>query len=210
MDNYGRSTKMFLEYNVMFLCNIKCILNFIEDNSVFVGIVSSVLTASLWFSKNIKQKRAEAFFGFYARLSLYLRHLHTVLEEDDQLNVDDSEAGNIFSLIYMEDYTKSVCPKYKEPGKDKIELYQSITIGLQKVLLNTENNVYPQNAVQEKWYESQHIIFSFCEFINKESYRNKTNQEYDINASEPKHIVKCKLLINAMNYIQDAISNTKY
>lgn len=201
---------MFLEYDVMLLCNIRCILNFIEENSVFMGIVSSIITASLWFSKNIKQKRAEAFFGFYARLSLYLRHLHTILEEDGQLNIDDSKAGNIFSLIYMEDCTKSFCPKYKEPSKDKIELYQSVTIELQKVLLDTENNVYPQNAVREEWYESQHIIFSFCEFINKESYRNKTNQEYDMNKDEPKHIVKCKLLINAMNYIQDAISNTKY
>lgn len=201
---------MFLEYNVMLLCNIKCILNFIEEHSVFVGILSSVLTASLWFSKNIKQKRAEAFFGFYAKLSLYLRHLHTILEEDDQLNIDDPKAGNIFSLIYMEDYTKSVCPKYKEPADDKIELYQSVTKELQKVLLDTENNVYPQNAAREEWYKSEHIIFSFCEFINKKSYRNRTNQEYDRNTTEPKHIVKCKLLINAMNYIQDAISNENY
>ena len=156
------------------------------------------------------QKRAEAFFGFYAKLSLRLKSLQARLTENGQLNITDKEAGNIYSLIYLENYIKTACPGYKQPEKGELEAYAAAAVELKKLILETDNNVYPPRAKRKKWYESQHIIFSFCEFLEKEEYRHTTNQEYANGEDEPKHMVKCKVLVEAMNYIQESIDRAKY
>lgn len=199
---------MLLECNGTFLHIIEYLVCFVEENSVLMGIVTSMIVSSLWFRKYIKQKRAEAFFGFYAKLSLCLKSLQTKLEENDQLNVTNNEAGNIYTLIYTEDVIETVCPSYSPPDKNELEQYKSAAKELKETLLNTENNVYPQGAKREEWYKSQYIIYSFCEFIENKACQHITNEERE--KDEYKHIIKCKQLIDAINNIQESIDNAKY
>lgn len=189
---------------------MECILFFIENHSVLVGIITSVIVSSLWLRKFIRQKRAEAFFGFYAKLSLCLEVLRAVLEERGQLNIENAETGNIFSLIYLKDFMPTVCPSYKIPEKNELGLYQEAAKKLKDILLETQNNVYPLRSKRKEWYQSQYILFSFCEFIENEAYWHTTNEEFTNGYGESKHILKCKSLINAMDYIQKSIERAKY
>ena len=186
------------------------VLCFFEENSVLVGVITSMIVSSLWFRKFIKQKRAEAFFGFYAKLSLRLKSLQTRLEERGQLNISNSKAGNIYTLIYIKDFGKVVCPSYTPPTEKEFELYKSAAKELKEILCNTENNVYPPGAKRKEWYENQYILFLFCEFLENETYQHTTNEEYDKGESESKHLTKCKLLVDAINSIQESINRAKY
>ncbi len=188
---------------------IEYVLQFIEDNSVLVGVITSVITSSLWLKKFLKQKRAEAFFGFYAQLSLCLKSLHTRLAEDGQLDVSCSESGNIFSLIYLENFVTTVCPRYTVPTKSELAIYKASAKELREILLKTENNVYPHSAKRDKWYDSQHVLFDFCDFIENEALWHKINKNEKIN-SESKHVIKCKAFIDAINYILESIEKAKY
>jgi len=201
---------MFLIYIQEQQNKIESILSIIEKNSVLVGIIVSIITGSLWFRKYIKQKRAEAFFGFYAKLSLRLKSLQERLEENGQLNISDYNAGNIYSLIYDDKSMKTFCPSYKKPDENKLKLYMEAAKELKDILINTENNVYPPGTKRKEWYENQHIIYSFCEFIENDAYQHITNKEYIDDKNIPIHIMKCKLFINAINNIQKSICNAKY
>lgn len=197
---------------------IECVLSFIEDHSVLVGVFTSLLASSLWLRKFLRQKRAEAFFGFYSKLSLRLKALQDILEENGQLNVTKPEDGNIYSLIYLKDYINKICPGYKEPDGGELSLYQTAAKELKAILLNTENNVYPPGAKRKEWYDSEHVIFSFCEFLENEACRHSTNIAFEegmgetegTEEKEPKHVIKCKLLIKAMENIQSSINRAKY
>lgn len=189
---------------------IDYVLQFIENHPVFVGVVTSVTVSSLWLRKFIRQKRAEAFFGFYAKLSFRLKALRTRLDENGRLNVSDSEAGNIYTLIYEKNYIRTVCPKFADIDPKELKAYRAATAELKKILIETDSNVYPPGANRKRWYESQHILFSFCEFIENDEYQHTTNQQISQGGSEAKHIAKCKLLVEAIDYIQDSINNAKY
>lgn len=189
---------------------IDYILLFIEEHSVLVGIITSVLASTLWLRKFLKQRRAEAFFGFYAKLSIRLKTLQSTLEENGQLNISTAKAGNIYSLIYVEDFIKTACPSYTAPTDGELKMYKAASKELRDILLNTENNVYPPKSNRKKWYESQHILFSFCEFLENDAYHHTTNEQHARDKNEPKHITKCRMLIDAINYIQNSINQAKY
>lgn len=201
---------MFLICSSALLQIVKSGLQFIEENSVLLGIVTSIIVSSLWFMKFIKQKRAEAFFGFYSKLSLCIKSLQTLLEEKGQLNILDAESGNIYTLIYTDDYIKEICPKYKMPEKEERKLYKSKVHELKEILFDTETNVYPQGSNRREWYTSQQTLFLFCEFIENDAYQHVTNENYAEGENEQKHIVKCKLLIEAFDYILNSINRAKY
>lgn len=202
---------MFLVCFPIHLHIIKCILQFIENHSVLVGVVTSVVVSSLWLKKFLRQKRAEAFLGFYAKLSLRLKTLCTLLEEHNLLNICDSEKGNIYSLIYAESCIETVCPSFSPPNDDEIRLYQQAAKELKCILIETDNNVYPLNANRKKWYDSQYILFSFCEYLeNLNQFQNKVNKPKAENETNVRHFVKCKQLVEAVNYIQNSIDNAKY
>lgn len=189
---------------------IEYILSFMENHSVLVGIITAVITGSLWFRKFLKQKRAEAFFGFYNRLSLRLKTLSSLLNDKAQLNIVDAQKGNIFSLLYIESFISIECPAYNMPDEEELYVYQAAAKELKKMLLETNHNVFPKGASQKKWYDSQYIIFSFCEFLEHEKFRHNTNNSESSNTEEPKHIVKCRELVEAIDYIQKAIEQVDY
>lgn len=189
---------------------IEYILSFIENHSVLVGIITAVITGSLWFRKFLKQKRAEAFFGFYNRLSLRLKTLYSLLNDKDQLNIVNDQKGNIFSLLYTESFISKACPAYNMPDDEELSVYRAAAKELKKILLETNHNVFPKGACQEKWYDCQYTIFSFCEFLEHEKFRHNTNNSGRSNTGEPKHIVKCRELVEAINYIQKAIEQVDY
>lgn len=201
---------MFLVILCDFLHILKYIFGFIENHSVLVGLITAVVTGSLWLKKFIRQKRAEAFFGFYAKLSLRLRCLEEKLNEKNQLNITNEKAGNIYCLIYLEDYTKTVCPSYKTPSDKELEAYKLAANELKEILLTTNHNVYPPKAKQKEWYESQYIVFSFCDFLINNEYHHVTNQAFQQNTGKYKHIEKCEELVKAIQYIKEAIDKSKY
>ena len=201
---------MFLECLSSFLHIIECVLCYIENNSVLVGVITSVIASSLWLRKFLRQKRAEAFFGFYAKLSLHLKALQTRLEEKGLLNVSKPEAGNIYSLLYTKDSVKDFCPSFTELSDKDLVPFQTLAKEIKKTLLDTDSNVYPPKADRKQWYESQHILFSFCDFLENSEYHYMTNKRTSEGETEDKHIVKCKLLVEALNYIQNSINNAKY
>lgn len=175
-----------------------------------MGIVTSLIVGSLWFKKFINQKRAEAFFGFYAKFSLLLKSLQTRLEENGQLNISDAKAGNIYTLIYTKEFIKDVCPSYRIPSEDELESYKLSAKELKEILLNTENNVYPRGSKRKEWYENQQTIFLFCKFLENKAYQHTTNEKFDKDENEPKHIIRCRLLINAIRGIQESINSARY
>ena len=201
---------MFLEYLLSLFHIIECVLDYIEDNSVLVGVITSVIVSSLWLRKFLRQKRAEAFFGFYAKLSLYLRSLQARLDERSLLNTEISEAGNIYSLIYTKETIADFCPSFHMPSDEDLKYFTNIAEEIQQTLLNTESNVYPPKSDRKKWYESQHTLFSFCDFLKRSECQHITNTRTAKGKTEDTHIEKCKLLVDAINYILDSISNAKY
>lgn len=202
---------MFLVCYPPHLHIIKYILQFIEGHSVLVGVVTSVVVSSLWLRKFLRQKRAEAFLGFYAKFSLRLKTLRALLEEHKLLNIYDSEDGNIYSYIYADSCIKTICPRFVLPNDKELKLYQEAARELKSILIQTDNNVYPVKADRKKWYNSQYILFSFCEYLeNIDNFRDSVNNPKVEGEADAKHIVKCKQLVEAMNYIQISIDNAKY
>lgn len=200
---------MFLIFFPQIQNKARGFFDIIENNSVLVGVIISMVVGSLWFRKFIMHKRAEAFFSFYSRLSIRIQALSEMLNENDRLNIDDPEAGNIYTLIYIEDIYKEICPKYKRINDQEMACIKKAAEGLKKTLLETDNNVYPPNSDRKKWYESQYILFSFCEFI--EGFGQHSTNEYMINGkNETKHIAKCKALKRAMEYIQSSMEKARY
>ncbi len=200
---------MFLVYCAPPQNIIEYIFQIIEDNSVLVGVLTSVIAGSLWLRKFLRQKRAEAFFGFYAKLSLRLKVLQTTLNENGQLNILNPDAGNIYSLAYLDECYSKVCKSYKEPGEKERKLYVDAAKELKKILLETDHNVYPLGSNKKKWYESQYVLFSFCEFLEHIESIIKTNKT-ETEDGKLKHIVKCKEVVDAINYIQESIEKAKY
>lgn len=193
----------------MFLV-IKCALNFIRENSELIWMIITVIAGSVWFSKYLKQKRAEAFFGFHARLYLRLRTLKEKLNEKDRLNIEDSAKGNIYSLIYSNDYVRKACPQYNRITDEEIKIYQAATSEIKEILLKTENNVYPKWAKRKEWYNSQSVLFDFCEFLENKEKFGRCNTDVTEGEKEVKHITKCKLLVEAIDYILNSIDREKY
>ncbi len=188
------------------ICNV---LQFIEDNSVLVGVVTSVIVGSLWLHKFLKQRRAEAFFGFYSQLMLYLGEVHKQLDENNLLNVNAVEQGNLFSLAYVEETCKTLCPAFSiQAAENRLRSMIQIVQNLEEVILKSDNNVYPKTAKPDQWLKNQQILISFCEFVKNASYWHTNNSPEA--SLEPFHVQKGKDLCDAIDYIEKAISATKY
>lgn len=200
---------MFLEY----LCKSKdiilTIIDFIESHSVLIGIITAIFTSSFWLRKFIKQKRAEAFFDFYSKLLLRIKSLKSQLEEYSQLNCSKELDGNIYSLIYIKEELPKICPKYKPPTEAELKIFKSSALDLKKCILESNSNVYPTKAKQREWYESQHIILSFCEFLEDDAFKYNYNDS-NLDDGNQRHIIRCKELVGAMNYIINAIESEQY
>ena len=209
---------MFLISGLCFsLCGntIKCILSWIEGHPVLLGGFTTVTFGSFWFHRFLKQKRAEAFFGFYARLLLQLKSLDVWLNEESLLNIDceNVKQGNIYALLYEQETLREICPGFHDLKPNKLNDLKKLASQLRSTLLESENNVYPKKSNKKSWYDSQHILFLFCDFIEQDSLRKTINKPiYDSgnNSGKYKHIVRCHELINAISYIQSSIDNENY
>lgn len=202
---------MFLTIVVLFQCvghNINCILSWIENHSVLIGVIGAVVSGSLIFNKYLKQKRAEAFFGFYARLRLQLNNLHRWLNEKDWLEVDDPSKGNIYTLMYGADIKDKECSGFHEPDADYINTLKILVSKIKETLTETESNVYPKSSCKVEWYNNLQILYDFCEFIEQDGLYGKISEAKFNNKGqvEYKHIVKCKALRGAISKIKEAIN----
>lgn len=183
-------------------------LGFIRDNSVFVGGVVAVITSFFWMKKLLREKRAEAFFGFYASLIIQIKFLKEKLEKVDGLNISDVEYGNIFSLLYEDSLFKKYSAGYHKPEKNDLTILKDTAKKLKETLSDSQCNVFPVKADPQKWYDSQYTLYSFCDFLVHIDEQTKYGTLPKTN--EPLHIYKCKKLLDAINYIEQLLSNIKY
>ena len=190
---------------------IDCIFSWIEDHSVMVEVITAITVGSLWFHKFLMQKRAEAFFGFYARLMLLLKSLRTQLDDKNLLEINDPKNGNIYTLIYDVGTQKKECAGFHVPSDEELEVLKELASELRKTLSESDNNVYPKTSDKTKWYNSQQVLFEFCEFIERDNLHGNTNiANIPSENNEYKHTMKCQKLVAAMNYIQASIENENY
>lgn len=201
------------------------VFNFIETHSVLVGIITAIVTSSLWLRKYINQKRAEAFFDFYTQLLLKTKYLKCKLTDFSQIDYSENSKGNIYSLLYTDDRIFSICEGYNKPEPAKLKILSDAANNLKECIIKSDCNVYPKNANRKKWYDSQHIVFSFCEFIIEVNTAEKANNNnvkinnglhniYNTSKDDvnkiPIHKVKCKELVEAMDYIITSIEDERY
>lgn len=190
---------------------IRCILSWIESYSVTVMIITALITSSLWFRKYLKQRRAEAFFGFYTQLLLRLKSLREWLEEKKLLEINNIANGNIYALIYVKEKQQEICAGFYEPSNGTFDELKELVSPLKLTLLESENNVYPKGSKRSEWYNCQQTLLGFCEFIEHESRRKNTNiVEVSSENIEYKHTMKCRELIAAMDKIQASIEKENY
>jgi len=191
---------------------LDCIFSWLEDHSGIIGIITAIIAGSLWFRKYLMQKRIEAFFGFYARLLLQLKGLKSLLDAYGLLQNRRPRYGNIYILLYSGDIPIIKFNAFPMPSENLLEDLKRLASQLKNTLIESENNVYPKISEKVRWYDSQHTLFEFCEFLEFESMRGITNILKK--GGEYKHVIKCRNLINAMNYIEESIekeiSDNKY
>jgi len=212
---------MFLILNNAYYClignnnSICSILSFIETHPVLMGGLIIVPGGLLWWQKFIRQKRAEAFFGFYTQLLLQIKNLRSYLEEKNWL---DENGGNIYALMYIANVINDFSVSQSNEDLELTHLCSLVT-ELKKTLLESDNNVYPKvssifyifkkeevDDVKKSWYDSQATILSFCNFIlNKNEYHKIDSNNYKYN-----HTIKCIKLIEAMDTLQSLIEESKY
>ena len=180
--------------------------DYVEEHSVFSGMVITAFVGSFWLDRYLYQKRAEAFLGLYSKLSLYLRLLKDMLENNNRLNTENYTDGNIFALMYKEEVIKKQSINQTEILKDELNSYKKVVEEIRKTLLETDNNVSPLGVNRRKWLKSQYVIISFCYFIEDDSKHEYTNK-YDKN--NPKHIANCKEFRTALNFILNSIDKTQ-
>lgn len=200
---------------MLFGNTVQHIFTWIEGHPVLIGIATTVFLGSFGFRKFIKQKRAEAFFGFYARLLLQLKSLQSWLDEKELLNTDEDKSllGNIYALMYNPAALDEACPGFRDLNESELNDLKGLVLQLRKTLIESENNVYPKHSSKELWYESQQVLYLFCDFIEQDGLRKKESKyKYDkgINEGKFKHMVKCDELKTAIHTIQSFISKEKY
>jgi len=191
------------------------IFSWIEKHPVTVGVLTIVITSWFWWRNFLKQKRAEAFLGFYSQIMLQLKNLRLWLDEKNLLNVDTPEAGNVYALMYNDTVLINNSKIKHSPSDQEVTELTVLVSQLEETLLKSENNVYPKSANKNKklWYDSQAILFSFCDFIKQKSMHHCINvPQYTSgdNKDQYKHIVKCNELRMAMMHIQDYIEKSYY
>jgi len=190
----------------------KKIIHFIEDNPVTLALLGTFITSYFCFGNFIKQKRAEAFFGFYTQLLLHIKKMRTWLEEQNFLEIDDFQKGNIYAIIFNKNTLNHEFPGFvNKINPNVLDEIKEIISPLEKIIIESNNNVYPKSAEKKKkiWYDSQAVLLSFCELIKHQSVHYQIN-ELKNKSGEYRHIAKCKEFIQAMNEIQDLIEKEGY
>lgn len=189
------------------LNTVNCIFSWLDDHAGIIGIIVGIIAGSLWSYKFLMQKRKEAFFGFYTRLYFQLKSLETSLKEKKLLEIDSPNEGNIYSLLYIVDVRKEACEDFQEPSGIFFDDIKNLALQIKETLTESESNVYPNASEREEWYKNQFIIFEFCEFLEYDSKRQKTNKtKFKDNDKDYKHTIKCKELVNAINFIKNSIN----
>ena len=199
---------MTIEVSQSFENFLNGILPWIESHSVTVVLITPVIAGFFGIHKFIRKKRAEASFGFYARLLLRLKYLRTWLDDKNLLETDNPQSGNIYALIYIEETQKRVCPGFHVPSGEELNELKRLVSELKETMTGSDSNVYPKASDRTHWYNSQQVLYEFCEFIEYDSERRNTNiAESPENADKYKHTTLCEKLAAAMNYIKESIEN---
>ncbi len=185
------------------------VINYAENHSEVLGVVVALVGSAFWLRKYMRQKRAEAFFGFYTKLSLCIKELSAQLSQDDLLEYKDPEKGNFFSLMYTNEKLQEFCPSFHKPEQQRLDLYKDDAEAIKTLLHDTEQNVYPKGCDRNKWYNSLYTIYAACEFLLDNRNWALTNESKNKNG-QIKHVARCKEYLDAVAYIQAEINKTAY
>ena len=200
---------MFLSINVSLKEILENIPGYMEEYSVFTSIITGLIAGSFWVRKYLKEKRIEAFFGFYSKLSFLLYVLQTDLNKKHRLNVKEPSIGNIFTLMYTEICPVEISPTLSDILDDELQSYIKTTQKIKELLISTDSNVYPSGSDRNEWYSSQRVLYSFCDFLEDNEKHHRVNVAKD-NNNVYKHITKCNELIKAIEYIQESIEHMNF
>ena len=167
-----------------------------------IGYVGAVFAYIFYNHNKLREKQYFASIRFYPQLLMAIKRLKQYLEDQRQLEVNDPQKGNIYSLIYTTEACKTICPSYRriDISQDK-DLTKQVT-DIKKLLTESEDNVHPKYSDKEEWIQNQIVIISFCNFILEERERGVTNKEYLSDSDVPQHIKMCKELNSAIDYIE--------
>jgi hypothetical protein len=152
---------------------LKYIPSWVQSNSEILKIILAFFSLYFALYKYLKQKRAEAFFGFYSKLRIDILSIYKILTYKDLLNIScNDNTGNIFSLMYVDDLRNKYNPIINDEIISVVKRLKVHTDNLKQLLLNSENNVCPKWVPNKKWYMCQQVVYEFCELIDMASDAN--------------------------------------
>jgi hypothetical protein len=157
---------------------------------LLVEILVVCIAGTVTFRSYLRQKRAEAFFDFYARLRICVKCIKNFLETNKYLCSDISNKSNIFMYMYPKEDNDDSFHRLEE---NDMLLLSTYTSELEILLFECKNNVYPKSSRKKKkeWYDSQQVLYEFCKFINAVSKGKQITINYDDKKNKKaSHIVK--------------------
>lgn len=197
------------EYLKCFCNIIEYILCWIEEHPIFVGVTVPMIVGIFSVRKYAKNKRLEACFGFYASLKLQINYLKTLLDERNMLNIEETEFGNIYSLLYDTKVLNNICPAFHSPEAEYMCAISDCCEKIQNTLMDSKCNINPNSITRYDWDKNLQTVYNFCEFVRtyqkKTSLKITTEQDAKDKNSNYKHILLCEEFIKALKNIVNAI-----
>ena len=130
-----------------------------------ISLITSAITAiatSLSFGLHfIRERRATATFGFYASFRIVLKDLQDLLKKEENPYIALYEETVRFELKNAGAEGVTVLKK----SEDYLKPFITIAERIRKLLLETDNNVYPNAKTRIEWYNNQYILYTFTQII---------------------------------------------
>lgn len=198
----------------MLLSQLQELIEWIKANPNAAELFASAISFSFtslggalgWFLHGLKykrDKRLEAKTDIYPQIHQELELLQEHLNKNNRLNITSIDEGNIYTLQYLISDRRIYCKAYNAIDSSELKEYRCDAEQLNKSLSETNNSIHPKAFMKKKWQDSKKTIVGFCKFLLKidDSYTGDFGFQYRPNEKDPIHIVDCKKLINAINYI---------
>ena len=201
---------------------IRLILNWIEIHSTFVNIVFKIVCGLIgiigaglfYYFKFYRKQKSAALFNFYIRLDMLLSVLKQQIDRTE-------ESKNPFLLLYTGTTMNLLGLSLLRGDESQTEaLFLPIAKEIKKLLLDTDNNVYPKTCKKESWYQSQKTLLDFVFMMTDKL--GISSIEVDPTAIKRKngtviapeeatvHINKWEKLKEAVQILQDTLREVRY
>lgn len=200
------------------------VINWFETHPQTVSIIDSVIKVIIpcLFATGLvrflfkgaienRNKRIEAEASLFPVLRRSIMELKEKLQDYGRLD-ESSEKTNIFILLYSHELRRSNFGyfEYDPETKNKYEhdYYKDRCMKIKKLIDESSCNVPAKKASKKDWYDNQHILVDFCDFIIEIENRNENNSAGKLDSLEDSlHVSKCKELSNTLNYFIENLAS---